>query len=108
MPQSNPTPLNSSFYSRRKKESCFKNTPPSPTFSIPHPHPTFPFPQNHANTHSSPGDAVPRDFIPQMIQWYRDGKFPIEKLVTFLPVADFPTALKGVETGEMVKPVLVW
>ena len=53
-------------------------------------------------------DVVPRDFIPQMIQWYRDGNFPIEKLITFLPVKDFPKALAGVQSGELIKPVLVW
>ncbi len=54
------------------------------------------------------GDAVPREFIPQMIEWYRDGKFPLEKLVTFMPVKDFQKALQGVETGDIIKPVLVW
>ena len=32
------------------------------------------------------GDSVPRIFVPRMIQWYREGKLPLEKLVTFMPV----------------------
>lgn len=54
------------------------------------------------------GDAVPRDYIPEMIRWYREGVFPIEKLVTMMPVRDFARAQVGVETGNIIKPVLVW
>lgn len=54
------------------------------------------------------GDAVPREFIPKMIRWYRDGKFPLEKLITFMPVKEFSKALAGVQSGELIKPVLVW
>jgi Zn-dependent alcohol dehydrogenase len=54
------------------------------------------------------GDAVPKEFIPQMIRWYRDGKFPLEKLITFMPVKDFSKALAGVQSGDLIKPVLVW
>ncbi|KAH7176921.1 hypothetical protein EDB81DRAFT_707644, partial [Dactylonectria macrodidyma] len=29
------------------------------------------------------GDATPSKYIPQMIQWYREGKLPIDKLIKF-------------------------
>lgn len=32
------------------------------------------------------GDAVPTDWVPKMIQWYREGRFPIEKLIKYFPV----------------------
>ena len=54
------------------------------------------------------GDAVPREFIPQMIEWHRDGKFPLEKLTTLMPVREFSKALAGLQSGELIKPVLVW
>lgn len=54
------------------------------------------------------GDAVPRDFIPQMIQWYRNGQFPLDKIVTQYPAADFQQALSDMRQGITIKPVLVW
>ncbi|KAH7007109.1 chaperonin 10-like protein [Ilyonectria destructans] len=32
------------------------------------------------------GDATPSEYIPQMIEWYREGNFPIDKLVKFYAV----------------------
>lgn len=29
------------------------------------------------------GEADPKTFIPQMVQWYKEGRFPIDKLVSF-------------------------
>ena len=54
------------------------------------------------------GSANARDFIPRMVQWYRDGEFPIDKLVQFFPAEEFSVALHGMRSGSVVKPVLVW
>ncbi|KAJ5177806.1 Alcohol dehydrogenase superfamily zinc-type [Penicillium coprophilum] len=32
------------------------------------------------------GDSIPNIAIPQMIQWYREGRFPIDKMITFFNV----------------------
>ncbi|KAJ0423364.1 chaperonin 10-like protein [Aspergillus carlsbadensis] len=32
------------------------------------------------------GDAMPSEYIPKMIQWYREGKLPIDKLIKFYEV----------------------
>ncbi|OJJ03065.1 hypothetical protein ASPVEDRAFT_53610 [Aspergillus versicolor CBS 583.65] len=32
------------------------------------------------------GDAIPSKYIPKMINWYREGKLPIEKLIKLYPV----------------------
>ncbi|ENH73535.1 Aryl-alcohol dehydrogenase [Fusarium oxysporum f. sp. cubense race 1] len=29
------------------------------------------------------GDAVPAEYLPRMVQWYREGKLPINKLISF-------------------------
>ena len=54
------------------------------------------------------GDATPFRYVPQMIQWYREGKFPIDRLVKYFSADDFETALKEMHNGETIKPVLVW
>lgn len=34
------------------------------------------------------GDAVPALFIPLLVQLYKQGKFPIDKLIARYPLAD--------------------
>ncbi|KEF63558.1 uncharacterized protein A1O9_01536 [Exophiala aquamarina CBS 119918] len=54
------------------------------------------------------GDTTGQEWVPKMIQWWREGKFPIEKLVKFYPARDAQEALHGMESGVAIKPVLVW
>ncbi|RVX71364.1 hypothetical protein B0A52_04938 [Exophiala mesophila] len=54
------------------------------------------------------GDTTGRQWVPTMIQWWREGKFPIEKLVKYYPVTEALQALHGMESGAAIKPVLVW
>lgn len=49
-----------------------------------------------------------RQYIPNMIRWYKAGCFPIEQLVKFYSVRDFPKAVKDMEDGVTIKPVLIW
>jgi aryl-alcohol dehydrogenase len=52
------------------------------------------------------GDSVPKLFIPRLIDLYRQGLFPIEKLVTFYPLEDIEQAVHDAEAGNVVKAVL--
>ncbi|KAH7065375.1 chaperonin 10-like protein [Macrophomina phaseolina] len=55
------------------------------------------------------GEAYPQDFVPRMLKWWRDGEFPIEKLVKEYPIEKWEDAIAAMlESGEVVKPVLVW
>ncbi|KAF2191045.1 NAD(P)-binding protein [Zopfia rhizophila CBS 207.26] len=54
------------------------------------------------------GSALPKKYIPQMIQWYRDGKLPIDTLIKHYPADDFEKALEDMHTGATVKPILIW
>lgn len=54
------------------------------------------------------GETTGQEWLPKMIQWWREGKFPIEKIVKFYPVKDALEALHGMESGVAIKPVLVW
>ena len=53
------------------------------------------------------GDAVPQLFVPQLVGWWQDGRFPIERLVTFYPLREVNTAERDSLSGAVVKPVLL-
>jgi aryl-alcohol dehydrogenase len=52
------------------------------------------------------GDVVPDVFIPQLIELYRQGRFPFDKLVRFYPLDDINQAMEDSERGVTVKPVI--
>jgi aryl-alcohol dehydrogenase len=55
------------------------------------------------------GDAVPQRFIPRMIGWYRDGRFPVGRLVRFYGFEDVNRAFSDARRGVAIKPVLrIW
>jgi Zn-dependent alcohol dehydrogenase len=54
------------------------------------------------------GQAYPPEFVPKMVQWYREGKFPIDKLVKFMPAEEFEKALEEMHSGTTIKPILTW
>lgn len=54
------------------------------------------------------GQAYPPEYVPKMIQWYREGKFPIDKLMKLIPADDFQQGLKEMHDGSTVKPILCW
>ncbi|KAL1628319.1 hypothetical protein SLS54_001892 [Diplodia seriata] len=54
------------------------------------------------------GHCRPRDHVPRMIRWWRDGAFPVERLVAFFDVVDFAEAVEVMGKGGVVKPIIVW
>ncbi|GAA0587869.1 NAD(P)-dependent alcohol dehydrogenase [Actinomadura livida] len=53
------------------------------------------------------GDAVPQTFIPKMIELWRQGRFPFERLITSYPLDQINQAEADAQSGKVVKPVLV-
>jgi hypothetical protein len=53
------------------------------------------------------GSAVPRVFLPKMIEWYKQGRFPVERLVTTFPFSEINAAVHATESGEAIKPVVL-
>lgn len=53
------------------------------------------------------GDSDPQTFIPRLAQLWRDGKFPIERLVQTFPFSDIDHAEDEAAAGRVVKPVLL-
>jgi aryl-alcohol dehydrogenase len=53
------------------------------------------------------GFAVPRIFLPRLIKWYRQGRFPVDRLVKTFPFAQINEAFAEQHAGDAVKPVLL-
>ncbi|WP_406150873.1 alcohol dehydrogenase catalytic domain-containing protein [Streptomyces sp. NBC_01012] len=53
------------------------------------------------------GDADPAALIPHLIQRYRRGRLPLDRLVTTYPLADLDRAVADQRSGLTTKPVLL-
>lgn len=54
------------------------------------------------------GSSVPQQMIPRMIDLWKRGQFPIDKLVKTYDFADINTAFDDSESGAVLKPLLVF
>lgn len=52
------------------------------------------------------GDAVPQSFIPYLIDRYRAGEFPFDRLIRFYDFREINQAMADARRGETIKPVL--
>ncbi|MEZ5658280.1 MAG: NAD(P)-dependent alcohol dehydrogenase [Burkholderiaceae bacterium] len=52
------------------------------------------------------GDALPGEMIPRLIGMYREGRFPIDKLIRFYRFDEIHQAIADSESGATVKAVL--
>jgi aryl-alcohol dehydrogenase len=52
------------------------------------------------------GQSVPDVFIPRLIELWRQGRFPVDRLMTHYDFADIERAARDAEEGNVVKPVL--
>lgn len=52
------------------------------------------------------GNSNPDVFIPRLVDYWRDGRFPFDKLIRFYKLEDIGKAFHDSETGEVVKPVV--
>jgi aryl-alcohol dehydrogenase len=53
------------------------------------------------------GCSVPRVFIPQMLELYKKGKFPFDRMLSFFKFDDINEAFRQAQACEVVKPVLL-
>ncbi|MFI8594453.1 NAD(P)-dependent alcohol dehydrogenase [Microbacterium sp. NPDC078428] len=54
------------------------------------------------------GDSIPQVFIPRLIELWRQGRFPFDRLVENFDFHDINDAFSASENGEVVKPVVVF
>jgi aryl-alcohol dehydrogenase len=52
------------------------------------------------------GDVVSRTFIPELIELYRQGRFPFDRLVKFYDFDEVNQAMADSESGITIKPIL--
>jgi aryl-alcohol dehydrogenase len=52
------------------------------------------------------GDAVADLFIPKLIELYRQGRFPFDRMITFYPFDEIGQAVEDMAKGRVIKPVL--
>src|SRR6478735_10385875 len=53
------------------------------------------------------GDAHPGLFIPRLAEFWRQGRFPFDRLLTFYPFAEIARAFADAHAGKAIKPVLL-
>lgn len=53
------------------------------------------------------GDSLPQIFIPKLVELYRAGRFPVDRLVRTYEFADINQAFADASRGSVIKPVLV-
>ena len=58
-------------------------------------------------TYVREGSSIPQIFLPQLIEYWRAGRFPFERLITTYGMAQIDKAEKDSLSGETIKPVLI-
>jgi len=53
------------------------------------------------------GDADPETFIPWLVDLYRKGHLPFDRLVQFYPLAEINHAVEASERGQVIKPIIL-
>jgi len=54
------------------------------------------------------GDGKPQEFIPRLVEMYKSGKLPLDKITTKYDYKDLETALHDMHEGKCVKAVLTF
>jgi aryl-alcohol dehydrogenase len=52
------------------------------------------------------GDSIPKLFLPKLLEFYKDGKFPMDKLIKYYPFEEINEAQAASDRGECIKAVL--
>lgn len=54
------------------------------------------------------GDSIPQLFIPELVNYYKAGLFPFDKLVKFFPFEDIQGAVDAMLDGSVIKPIVTF
>lgn len=52
------------------------------------------------------GNSIPKLFIPKLIELYKQGRFPFDKLLTFYDFDQINQAVEDMKSGKVIKPVI--
>jgi aryl-alcohol dehydrogenase len=53
------------------------------------------------------GNSVPQDLYPRMLEWWRAGEFPVDRLISTFSFADINLAMERTCSGDVIKAVLM-
>ncbi|WLW50009.1 NAD(P)-dependent alcohol dehydrogenase [Streptomyces sp. YU58] len=54
------------------------------------------------------GDAETQSFIPALVELVKDGRLPLDRLISTYPFADIDQAVRDMRAGKAIKPVLTF
>ena len=65
---------------------------------------------NNARTYTGcvMGNCYPQEFIPMLIEAWKEGKFPFDEVIKRYAATDMQTAVRDTMSGEVIKAVLKW
>lgn len=52
------------------------------------------------------GDSIPQTFIPELVRLYKEGEFPVDKIITTYPFEDINRAFEESHGSDVIKAVL--
>lgn len=52
------------------------------------------------------GSSIPSVFLPKILQWHREGRFPLEPLISLYPFENINQAAADAKTGKAIKAIL--
>jgi aryl-alcohol dehydrogenase len=52
------------------------------------------------------GESHPQEFIPKLVDFLMQGKMPVDRMMTFYPLADINRAARDSTEGTTIKPIL--
>lgn len=55
---------------------------------------------------TSEGESHPKTFIPQLVEWCKEGRFPVDRILSFYDFDQIDTALADSREGKIIKAVL--
>lgn len=62
----------------------------------------------HSSSRGVDTDPCDLQLLPQLLDWYKNGKFPIDTLATVYDVDSLGQALEDLRNGKIIKPVIKW
>ena len=54
------------------------------------------------------GASNPPIFIPRLVQYFKEGRFPVDKLATYYAFEDIHRAMEDARSGKAIKPILLF
>ena len=54
------------------------------------------------------GASNPQLFIPKLVQFFKEGRLPVDRLATYYPFAEVRRAFEESRTGKAIKPIVVF